>query len=368
VSSRSLLLFLGVVLPAGKLAAQTLAAESEAFTGVEARVLTFSRLPNVRRLRQVEVPFGFILSLGRLRIDLGSAFVATQLVRVDSSRHSVEHLTDTQLRGVYVFGRDALVATLALNLPTGPRRASARDYAVLGAVSPSFLGFPVAAYANGFSATGGLAAAIPAGDWSFGLAGSLRVSSRFTPYEDANGPIVYKPGLEGKFRAGTDGLVGSARLSAGFTYSSFGDDQFGVGGTLRGAYSPGPRWLAEATLLAPLRGSTLSASLWNFRRSAGDTTGASARNKENLAGAEVSLAIPLSAVLAFEPGISGRVSKPQAGRARMIGVGAALQIHLGDRFSLAPSARYDSGWVEDAQGTRAPFHGGYGSAFLRMTF
>jgi len=368
VSGRFLLLVFSMGLPSGALAAQTLAGQSEGFIGAEARVLTFTRLPNVRRLRQIETPIGVVFSLGRLRVDLGSAFVSTELLRVDSSRHSVEHITDTQLRGAYVFGRDAAVVTLALNLPTGPQRASPRDYTVLGAVSPSFLGFPVAAYANGFSVTGGVAAAIPAGDWSFGLAGSLRVSSRFTPYADASGPIVYKPGLEGKLRGGADGLLGSSRFSAGITYSTFGDDQFGAGGTLRGAYSPGPRWLAEAVLLAPVRRSTLSASLWSFRRSAGDTTGASARNKENLTGAELSLAIPVSHVLVFEPGVSGRMSKPQSGRARMLGVGTGFQIRLGERVTLAPTARYDSGWVEDAQGSRAPFHGGYGSAFLRVSF
>ena len=368
MNGRIALLVLSVSLPTSGLAAQTLTGQSEGFAGVEARVLSFRRLPNLRRLRQVEVPVGFVLSLGRLRIDLGSAFVSTELVRVDSTRHSVEHLTDTQLRGAYILGRDAFVATLSLNLPTGPRHASPRDYAVLGAVSPSFFGFPVAAYANGFSATGGVAAAIPTGNWSLGLAGSLRISSRFTPYEDANGPIVYKPGIEGKVRGGADGLIGSSRLSAGLTYSTFGDDQFGVGGTLRGAYHPGPRWLAEAALLAPVRGGTLSVSLWNFRRSAGDTTGASARNKENLAGAELSLAIPLTVALVFEPGVSGRVSKPQSGRAQMLGVGAGFQIRLGERLTLAPTARYDSGWIEDAQGARAPFHGGYGSAFLRISF
>jgi hypothetical protein len=366
VRGRTALLVLGVSLPSGETAAQTLA--SEGFAGVEARVLSFTRLANVRRLRQVEVPVGFIFSRGRLRIDLGSAFVSTQLLRVDSSEQRVDHVIDTQLRGAYVFGRDAVVATLALNLPTGPRHASPRDYAVLGTVSPSFLGFPVAAYANGFSATGGVAAAIPAGDWSFGFAGSLRVSSRFTPYEDGNGPVTYKPGVEGKLRAGADGLVGASRLSAGFTYSTFGDDQFGAGGTLRGAYHPGPRWLAEVALVAPLSGSTLNASLWNFRRSAGDTTGASARNKENLAGAELSLAIPISAALILEPGLSGRVSKPQSGRARMVGVGGGLQMRLTERLTLTPTARYDSGWLEDPLGARAPFHGGYGSAFLRMSF
>jgi len=336
--------------------------------GLEYRTLTFDGLPNLRRLRQLTVPMALSVPLGRLRVDVGTAYVSTELLRADSSHHRVSHLTDTQLRGSYVFGTDAVVATVALNLPTGLHDASPRDYAVAGAVSPSFLGYPVPAYASGFSTTGGLAAAIPAGSWSFGAAGSLRVSGRFTPYQDAAGPITYKPGLEGRLRGGADGLVGSSRLSLGLTYSTFGDDQFGGTANRSGLYHPGPRWLAEAALAAPLGGTTLNLSAWSFRRLAGDTTGASARNKENLNAADLSLAIPLGPLVVLEPLLTGRISRPQAGRARMVGVGGGMRIRLSEGLSLLPTARYDTGWLEDAQGARNDFRGGYASVFLRGEF
>ncbi len=369
-TGRFALLVLSICLPVplGLVSAQTLADRSEVVAGAEVRVISLERLQSARRLRQFSTPLGFVLALGRLRLDLGSAFASTELTRVDSTSHTVNHLTDTQVRGAYVFGQDAVVATLALNLPTGPRRASPRDYAVLGAISPNFLAFPIASYASGFSVTGGIAGAIPAGSWSFGLAGSLRASSRFEPYEDAFGPLVYQPGIEGRIRAGADGLLGAARLSAGITYSTFGDDQFGTSGTLRGQYQPGARWLAEAALLAPVGSSALNLSLWSFRRMAGDTTGASARNKENLTVGELSLTIPITAALKLEPSISGRVSKPQAGKAQMVGLGGAIQLRLAEQLTLLPIIRYDTGWVEDGLGARTHFHGGYGSAFLRIGF
>ncbi len=350
------------------MAAQGAGEATEMHAGVEFRSLSFESLQSVRRLQQTAIPLALIVPLRRIRIDLSSAFVSTELLRVDSSHHRVSHFTDTQLRGSYVFGHDAVVATIAFNLPTGPRNASPRDYAVVGAVSPSFLGFPVAAYSAGFSTTGGIATAIPVGDWSLGMAGSLRVSSRFTPYEDANGPITYKPGLEGRIRGGADGLVGASRVSLGITYSTFGDDQFGGNGTRSGQYHPGPRWLAEATLFAPLGSSSLNFSVWNFRRTAGDTTGASARNQENLSSADLSLSIPLGRAVVIEPGVSGRMSKPQAGRARMVGLGGGLRIRLSEVLTLAPTARYDSGWVEDAQGSRNGVHGWYASVFVRAGF
>ena len=364
----ALLLLPAALLPARALTAQTLGPAREILAGAEARSISFARLPNVKRIRQLSFPVGVVLPFGRFRVDLSSAFVSTELERVDSSEHRVSHLTDTQLRGAYVFGRDALVATVVLNLPTGPKSATTLDYATIGATSPLLLGFPVPAYANGFSATAGAAAALPAGDWSFGLAGSVRVSSRFTPYADSSGPIAYKSGVEGRIRAGADGVLGSSRLSAGLTYSTFGDDQFGTTGTVRGQYRPGPRWLAEAALLAPLGSSSLSLAVWNFHRTAGDTTGVSTRNRENLASAELSFTIPLGQSLSFEPAVSGRLSKPEAGRGRLGGAGAGFRVRLSDTVALVPTARYDTGWVEDEQGARSHLHGGYASLFLRATF
>lgn len=340
----------------------------EAFAGVEVRTLRFDRVAGITRLSQIAIPVGAVLPFGRFTIDLGASWVESRMVRADGTRNSVDAFTDSQLRGSYVFGRDAVVATVLLNLPTGLEQASVKDYIVIGAVSPSLLGFPVATYASGFSVTSGLAASVPAGDWSVGLAGSVRVNSQFTPYTDAAGPIIYKPGIEGRVRGALDGLIGSSRLSVGFTYSTFGDDHFGKTTAVRGQYSPGPRWLAEAMLVAPIGGSTLSVSIWNFRRTAGDTTGGSARNKETLGAAEVSLAIPLSRTVVFEPAVSGRVSKPEIGKGRLAGAGAGLRIQLGESVSFAPAARYDTGWIEGDAGARNNASGGYFSGLFRVSF
>ena len=354
-------------LVAGPARAQT-AADPEAYAGVEVRTLRFDRLAGVQRLSQTVVPFGVVIPLGRFTLDLGSMWVHSRMVRADGSEHPVDAFTDSQIRGSYVFGRDAVVATVLMNFPTGLDKASAKDYAVIGAISPSLLGFPVASYASGFSVTTGLAASVPAGDWSVGVAGSVRLSNSFTPYADALGPITYKPGVEGRVRGALDGLVGSSRLSMGFTYSTFGDDHFGKTTTVRGAYRPGPRWLAEAMLVSPIGGSTLTLSVWNFRRTAGDTTGVSAGNRENLAAGELSLSVPLSRSVWIEPALSGRASKPETGRGRMLGAGGGLRFQLGEWVSFSTSARYDTGWIEDNAAHRSDMHGAYISGLFRVSF
>jgi len=364
-TGRALLLALVIVLLPRRGSAQL--QEGQLFGGVELRTMRFDSLPLLKRLRQTVIPVGAVISAGRLTIDVGTSWASTRMDRHDGTSHTVNAFTDTQVRGAVVLGRDAVVATLLVNLPTGLSRASPKDYNVIGAVSPSLLDFPVTSYAGGFSVTSGLAGAVQSGNWSFGMAGSLRVGSEFTPYADAAGPITYKPGLEGRVRGGADGIVGQSRLSLGVTYSTFGDDEFGQAGTVRGAYHPGPRWVTEAAFLAPVGGGTLSLAAWNFRRSPGDTTGVSARNKENISGAAATISIPLAPWLAIEPQAAGRFSHPEVGSARMLGVGTGFRIDLGSRGSFSPVIRFDRGKIEDGAGHQTDLDGLSFSAFLRIT-
>ena len=357
------LVFALAALPTGPARAQV--RQGQIFLGAESRSLRFEGLPGLERLRQTVVPVGAVIPAGRFTIDIGSSWASTRMDRLDGTSHSVDAFTDTQVRGAVVIGREVAVATVLVNLPTGLDRASPKDYNVIGAISPSLLGFPVASYASGFSVTSGLAAAVQTGNWSMGLAASVRLGSEFTPYADANGPITYKPGVEGRMRAGADGLIGQSRLSAGVTYSTFGDDHFGQSGAFRGEYRPGPRWVAEAVLLAPIGSSTLELSAWHFRRSAGDTTGSSARNRENLTGGEAILSIPLAHWIAFEPLVMGRRSNPQAGSARMWGGGVGVRLQLGPAVSLSPALRFDRGEIEDPAGNQVDLKGGLFSVFLR---
>ena len=352
-------------LPAGPLLAQS--GDAEAIGGAELRTVRFDGLPLLKRLRQVVAPVGLVIPAGRFTVDVGTAWVSTRMDRHDGTHHIVDAFTDTQVRGAYVFGRDAVVATVMVNLPTGLDHATPKDFTVIGAVSPGLLGFPVASYASGFSVTSGLAGAVQTGNWSLGLAGSVRMSREFTPYADLAGPITYKPGMEGRIRAGADGLIGSSRLSLGLTFSTFGDDQFGQDGALRGAYRPGSRWVAEASLVAPVGASTLTIAGWSFRRSAGDTTGASARNKENLGGGEVALSVPVTSWLDLEPQLVGRISFPDQGRAFLGGGGTGFRIRLSDAVMVTPSFRYDIGSIDDGADQEVDLRGWYLSVFLRLS-
>ncbi len=358
-----------VALAAPRLPAQTASdPESRSATlGGEFREVKIGEGTSRTTVRQWAVPFGASFTRGRIGFDVGSAFASSQLV-IGANDRTVSGLTDTQVRGSYTFGRDAVVASVVLNLPTARSKAPAADFPVQGAISSSFFGFPVNSYGNGFSATAGLAAAVPAGSWNLGVAGSVRVSGRYTPYVDAGGPLTYKPGVEGRIRAGLDRIVGRSRVTAGFTWSTFGTDQLAAGTTTAGLYQPGPRWLAEGLAAVPVgTKSRLAFSAWHYQRNAGDSVGVVVPNSERLSSIGVVLHSELSRSVGVRLGVDGRLWHQGDADGTLVGGLIGIGVPLGSRLTLAPEVRYDTGRLEPSTG-RLTVHRLGVSVFLRSTF
>lgn len=299
------------------------------------------------RIRQWVVPVGATFGSGRWTVDLGTSYATSSLVPADSAGHQIGALTDTQVRASYVFGTDLLVASLVLNLPTGRSKASAEDFPVLGGIASAFLPFPVAAYGSGFSATSGVAVAVPAGLWNVGLAGSVRWTGEFTPYVDQNGPFTYRPGLEGRIRAGADRLVGRSRITAGLTYSTFGTDQFAGGASSSGQYRPGNRVIAEVGGVTPVgRSAELSIYGWHYLRVNGDSSRISVINRERITSIGARIEVPLRSGIDLKLGLDGRTAKMGSAPGQAVGAEAGFGLSLGRRASLSPSVRYDIGTLD----------------------
>lgn len=361
-----LLLVAAVVVPAG-LRAQTPAAADERnawVVGVQARQLRFRTAADEFTVRQFVVPAGLGWRRGALGLDLGTAWVDSRLAGGVGSR-SVSGLTDTQVRGTYTFGHDLAVLTVAANLPTGLKGAPLDDAPVLGAVSSSFLAFPVPAHGSGAALTGGLAVAVPAGEWNVGLAGSLRWSAEYTPYRDGQVSYAYQPGIEGRLRAGVDRVVGRSRVTAGLTFSTFGTDEFGSGSTVTGVYRPGPRWIAEAATVTALGArSSLVVFGWHYQRTDGDADGVSVGNRERISSLGASVRSSLTPAMEGHLGIDGRLARIGETPGRMIGAEAGLGLRMSERFSLVPTIRYESGRLEPGSGNQT-IRGVSGSVFIR---
>ncbi len=348
-----------------EIAAQTAAGGQGVVVGAENRRFRIGPDSSSTTVDQWVVPVGASWQRGRLGVDLGTSWVRSRLALGDSGR-SVSGLADTQIRAGYTFGQDFVVASLVANLPTGLSRAPAADFPVLGAISSSFFAFPVASHGAGFSLTGGMAVAIPAGQWNVGLAGSMRWSGEYTPYVDATGPFSYRPGLEGRIRAGVDRIVGRSRVTAGLTYSGFGTDEYGAGGTATaGLYRPGNRWTVEGSVAAPVgRNGLLSFYGWHYRRVAGDSSRTPVANDERLTAGGVTWATPIRAGVDLDLSMDARTGRMGLAPGRLVGAQLGLGIALGRRLALQPSVRYDLGSLDPVPG-RLDVRG-YGiSVFIR---
>jgi hypothetical protein len=362
---------LGVLLVAARPApAQQFVADPPSVTaGLDLTEYHFGQNFGVRSLSQWAIPLAVVLPIGRFSLDAGSWYASTTLKRIEGFEQTVTGLTDTQVRASYVLGADAVVVTAMVNLPTGSSSLTAAEYAVLASASSSFLAFPVNAYGSGLSFTGGLAAAIPAGRWSLGLAGSFRVSGDYTPFVDQEGGFRYQSGPEVRFRAAADRLIGSSRLSLGLTFSTFSDDEYATGAGKVGVYRPGRRLIGELQYSTLIGRTGVSAYVWDYYRWAGDSAGVSVRNRENLMTGGMAFRVPVSRRLSWESGAEGRLSTPEEGRAMLLELRTGLRMRVGQSLVVIPSARVNLGRLEEPSPGYGHAIRGFGaSVFVRRSF
>jgi len=366
LTARTLALASLVLLPA-QLVAQPAAQGGRvaALTGVETRGLSFQSGLGIKSVTEVAVPFGVVWTASpRLSFDLGGRYATAN--RTDSSGStSISGLTDIQARGVYQLVRDIAVFTVAATLPTGKTKLTAAQLPVAGVIASDLLPFPVANFGSGFNVTTGLALAVPVGGWAIGVAGSYRQNGSYTPLADTS--LSYKAGGEFRVRAGADRIVGQSRISLGFTYSTFGEDDFGSSPI----FQSGRRYIGQASWSFPIGNLGLVLYAWDLYRASGTVpiSGSMTEKRNVLAlGGLASVQVGRNML---RPQIEYRVHSigvsQLSNAGRLFSLGALLQMPLGDRFTLLPVARFDAGnVVNPTSGSAVSFTGWDLGVSLRM--
>jgi hypothetical protein len=355
-------------LPVALAAQQNLYPRASAVTGVEVRQYGFDSKFGLDHIRQIAVPIAVAVPLGkRFSFDIGTWYASTT-VASDAGDETFSSLTDTQVRLAYVFGTDAVVASVMVNLPTGKETTTQQKFGVAAGASSNFLLFPVNTYGAGTSVTPGLAAATTIGQWNVGIAASVRWSSKYQPFSDQNSTdLRYQPGLETRIRLGVDRLLGKSRFSLGGTFSTFGTDD--LTGAANATYDPGNRFLIDASLLAPAGSGTVSIFAWNYHRATSSSSDGTIGLKENILTGGVTGSFPLGTRASFEPVVEARFWMPKEGKGSLFGAGAGLRFQLSPAISLVPAARVDVGSIRLADGTPSSSVFGWdGSAMLRYSF
>jgi hypothetical protein len=352
-----------------------------AFGGVDVRSYSFGNNFGIDRLTQVAFPVAVVVPIGkRFSFDVGASYAITHISRPDSLGGSDQfsHLTDTQLRGSYIFGNDAVVASVMVNLPSGVKTTTLKNFNIVSSASSNFLLFPVNSYGSATSVTPGLAAATQVGQWNVGASASVRISAEYTPFSDSafrdsTGQLgKYKPGVETRFRLGADRLLGQSRFNVGLTFSTFSNDALSGGGFAAGNYNPGNRLLADLGVTAPLGSGTASFYAWDYYRSsagsAGSGTSGTSANRENILTLGVSGSFPAGSRGALEPLVEARIWSPESGSGRLFGAGVGYRVDLGGGFRLVPAARVDLGTIKSPLKGSNSVTGIAGSLLARYEF
>lgn len=323
-----------------------------------------------KTISQIVTPIAVVIPIGgRFSFDIATAWARSRVeLKGDSAAPStVTGLTDTQLRGSYVFGQDAVIITAGLNLPTGQSTANAEQFLAAQNISNDFLLFPIGTMGAGFGATGGIALARPVGAWNVGIGGSYRHSSDFAPFEYNDGQKAhYQPGSELRTRIGIDRSFGASSAMLGATYSSFGDDK-SAGAT----FNTGNRLVFQGAYSTLVHNTSYALSAWNLTRTRGTRADGRDAPTENITNIALGANFSLHSI-ALEPTIetrhlaraavaagAGGSSEP-AGSGQMETAGLRARWKLG-AFQVAPAAAYSVGTLE-----RADLTGWHGTLAIRF--
>jgi hypothetical protein len=315
-------------------------------TGFEMRSVSFDSGLGVKTISEIAIPLGAMYNPStRLALDFGIRYASASRTPSDAAvaKGTVSGPTDLQVRGVFQVIPDAVVLTVAANLPTGKTKMSGDELVAAGAVASELIPFPVTSFGTGANVTTGLAVAVPVAGWALGLAGAYRLSGAYTLQDTVD--TSYKPGSELRFRIGADRVVGQGRVSLGFTYSSFSQDEFG-GASI---YQPGKRYISQASVSFPVGNLGLALYAWDLYRTSGTALlSSSATGKQNVLAAGLAVSVQMGRST-LRPQIEFRkhmvgVDKLEAA-GQLLSLSTRLSVPLSEAFTLTPAVRFDTGNV-----------------------
>jgi hypothetical protein len=244
------------------------------------------RAPADETIAELAVPVFVTIPAGsRLSLDVGTAYAH---VRVTSgpTRSEISGLTDTQIRGSYTLGGDFVVLTAGVSLPTGQHSVTLEQLLAAGRIGNDFLAFPVSNMGTGLAATGGVAVALPVGEWSIGAGVSARRSKAYEPFDVPGQSFRYQPGNEWRGRIGVDRPIAAGRLAFGVTYAAFGRED--AGGS---AYNTGDRVIAQGVLTGLVGDHDYTIAAYNLFRAPGEYASGDRAGRENVANLFLSLGV-----------------------------------------------------------------------------
>ena len=174
-------------------------------------------------INQFSFPVAFILPLGdQLLIDFVTTPTTSTAITVQEN--SLSGLSDTRMRGSFLFDNQRLLFTFGLNLPSGKNRLTTDELSVANILSLHALNFYVPILGQGLDASVGLIMAQPLGPFVLGFGGGYLYRGRYDPYKNID--LSYDPGDEFSLSAGLDiPMTRKDKIYLDFSYTFYTDDR-----------------------------------------------------------------------------------------------------------------------------------------------
>ena len=299
--------------------------------------------PSSTTIREFSVPLFVVVPVTpELTFDLGTAYARSHVERTTLGKKTtsdVAGMTDTQIRANYVFGNDFIVLTAGVNLPTGQSRVTLDQLPSASLIGSDFLAFPISNKGTGFGETGGIAVARPLADWNVGGGVSMRRTEQYDPFDVGGTSLHYQPGNEYRARVGADRAIGTGRLTLGFTYATFGNDE--LAGSV---YNTGNRYITQAAFDNGVGPGTIGVVAWNLFRTAGTLADSTFLGHENISNAALSYGIMIGRTL-IEPNLEARAWVQEGAPTSLLttfGVRSRLDVR---GFTVLPGVGFSVGRV-----------------------
>jgi hypothetical protein len=339
------------------LAGQYAGADWHVGGGVGYEVYNFGSAASVgiESLSLLTTPFAARSGLfGASSLTVSGSFAAGTLTRADGSSTTISGLTDTNVQVDMPVGRDAVVLTAIVALPTGKATQTLEEAEAAGAFAADLLPFRVSNWGTGGRI--GLATSFvhTAGDFGLGLSVGYSVAGEFELLEEDE--RAYRPGNEIRIRAAVDRTIGrSGKAALQVTAYRFGTDELGG----QNLYQSGNRYSAIGSYaFAAGQGSNGILYTGLMHRANGTFLDVSQdAPSQDLILAGGGLRLPVGTVRLL-PSVDARVfrSADGAGQGYATSVGASAEMPAGT-LTVVPSLRGRFGNVIVREGQESGFTG-----------
>jgi len=177
------------------------------------------------KITQFSFPITYIYPVNdRLRFDIMTSPALANLS--SGASYSLSGMSDSRIRGHYLFGSDNLLLSFGVNLPTGKSALTTEEFNVANALTIHALDFRVPSLGQGLDMTVGLATAREIGSFIVGGGVSYLRKGTFKPFKGT--AFEYDPGDEFVISTGFDRKISfwgkESRLLADAMYTLYTND------------------------------------------------------------------------------------------------------------------------------------------------